>query len=472
MPEILQIGEMKTVFEGIRDEKRPHANTAERIGNAFLAILPYLGEYLRKDQPETVEYLLTLLHGATVGSSRQITLNPDGSITCGSIHVNGSATFDELVFNRQTVNDGDQLFSNRGIIEHVDQTGTGQFRITFRKEHENDSLTFVANDCLKCKLNNLDANGTYFTSWFRVLSVNTADNTADVILYPDNEVPGGHNYAPVEGAVVGRWGNPVVTNRQQLFYLSATDGTFCFLQNVTKPIINDVGSNTTAFIGLPNDVPSIRRLVQEGILSANNPILYAKTAVVENLITVKHDGSPDYIQREWDSWDSLKQYIMGYDSTEERYVQDNCWHGGSLWKCIVPAARVGVAPSLMNTDWACVRSALLEMDIVSSAGDWFNGEKSFTTVLVASVQHGDLIISTDDILNVVWTRESGDDAADAAWNLIQAGRENTVALTVRYNLEDPSQSDIPVPWRLGSPCGFRCTAVVAGHEIRNSYNVS
>ena len=463
--------ELLSMFNTIHDERRTHANTAERIGNAFLAILPYLGEYLRKDQPETLQHLLTLLNGAVIGNSRQITLNPDGSIICGSIYVEGSAIFEELLINKQSVNEGDQVFSSRGTVEQVDQIGTNQFRLTFRKDFPNDRVSFLVNDCLKCKINNLDAEGTYFTSWFRVLSLDYENNTADVILYPDNEVPGGHNYAPVEGAVVALWGNPVETDRQQHFYLSSTDGIFAFLQGVTKPIINDVGSNVTAYIGLPNDIPAIQRLVQEGTLQRNKPILYAKTAVVENLITVKHDGSPDYIQREWDSWDDDKQYIMGYDSTEERYVQDNCWHGGSLWRCIVPLATIGVEPSLTNTDWACIRSGGLQLDIDSTEGDWFNGDKSFTTILVAMLMHGDLIISDEDITSVVWTRESGDAAADEAWNINQAKNVQTMNLTVTYDLEHPEQSDIPVGLPYGSKCGFRCTVRLGEIERTNVYNI-
>ena len=465
------LAELQSMFETVRDEKRTNANTAERIGNAFLSILQYLGEFVRKDQPETIQYLLTLLQGAVIGSSRQIALNPDGSITCGSIYVEGSAIFEELVINKQSVNEGDQIFSNRGIIEQVDQTNINRFRLTFRKEYENDRISFEENDCLKCVINNLDSEGTYFTSWFRVLSVDYENNTAEVILYPDNEVPGGHNYAPVEGGVVARWGNPVETDRQRLFFLSSTEGRFCFLQGVTKPIINDDGNNTTAFIGLPNDTPSVKRLVQQHTLSPDDPILYAKTAVIENLITVKHDGTPDYVQREWDLWDPERQYIRGYDSTEERYVQDNCWHGGSLWRCIVPLAAIGVEPSLTNTDWACVRSGGLILDIESTEGDWFNGDKSFTTTLVAMLVHGDLIISDEDITSVVWTRESGDAAADEAWNINQAKTVQAMNLTVTYNLEHPELSDIPVGLPYGSKCGFRCTVTIGNNVRSNVYSI-
>lgn len=95
------IDALRTLFEIIRDEKRTHANTAERIGNALLEILPYLGEFIRKDQPDSTRYLLTLLAGAVVGEGK-ITLNPDGSITCHSLHVDGSAIFDGWCLTTRT----------------------------------------------------------------------------------------------------------------------------------------------------------------------------------------------------------------------------------------------------------------------------------------------------------------------------------------------------------------------------------
>ena len=464
------IQEMRSMFETIRDERRMHSNTAERIGKAFLSILPYLGEYLRTDQPETLVHLLTLLQGLTVGNAGQVTLNPDGSITCSRIHVAGPAIFDELVFNKQTVNEGDQVFSDRGIIDSVEHVGLGQYRITFRKEHDNDIISFVENDCLKSVVDSLDADGTLITSWFRVQSVNLENSTADVILYPDDEVPGGHNYAPSAGAAVARWGNPVDADRQQHFFLSSGQGVFAFLQNVTKPIINDEGSNVTAFIGLPMSVPAVQQLVQEGTLSVKDPILYAKTAVVENLITIRHDGTPDYVSREWLAWDEGRQYIKGYDASEGRYVQDDVWHGGSLWRCIVPLATIGVEPSLTNTDWACIRSGKLELDISSTEGDWYDGDRSFNTVLVAMLMHGDMVVSADNISSIVWTRESGDADADEAWNINQSKKQQTLNLPVSYDVAHQELSDIPVGLAYGDSCGFRCTIMIANIPLSSIYS--
>lgn len=466
----LSFNDILQLLVTIRDERATHANTATRVGSAMIEMLRYLNEspYLRKDQPETVQYLLTLLAGAVIGESRQITLNPDGSITCGSIHVQGSAIFDELVVNRQTVNEGDQVYSNRGIIERVEHTDAGRYRIIFRKEHDNDRTTFLPNDCLKCRMNNLDREGTYFTSWFRVLTVDYDANSADVILYPDSEVPGGRNYPPVEHAVVSRWGNAVDKERQQSFYLSATDGTFCFLQGVTKPIIDTEldGNSTVAFIGLPPDIPQIQQLVKEGTIAPDETVVYAKTLLYEKLIPVQIGGPRHFTVREWAEWQPDKQYIRDWDEDAGEYMQDAVWWGGSLWWCIVKAARIGVEPALTNSDWACVRSALLQLTIESSEGDWFRAGTDWETTLVAMLEHGSLIISEDDIESVVWTRESDDAEGDNAWNINQAKRQQHMQLHIT------SAADIPQPWTWNSKVGFRCTVRVADRLITNSYDIT
>ena len=53
---------LRTLYEGIRDERGTHANTATRIGNAFLALLSYLAgaPFLRKDQDDSTPHKLTM----------------------------------------------------------------------------------------------------------------------------------------------------------------------------------------------------------------------------------------------------------------------------------------------------------------------------------------------------------------------------------------------------------------------------
>ena len=136
----------------VRDERRTHANTATRVGEALLALLQYMRQtlsdapYLRKDQPDSTEYLLTLLAGALIGDSGQIRLNPDGSITCGRITVLGSAVFNELVINHQNVLEGDTYFCDRGIIDEVRPLGNKQYLLTMRKLYDEEVVSAQKRD--------------------------------------------------------------------------------------------------------------------------------------------------------------------------------------------------------------------------------------------------------------------------------------------------------------------------------------
>lgn len=63
--------QLRLQFEVIRDERRKNANTAERIGSAFLSLLSYIdfsdtslsSNYLRKDQEDTTSFLVTFEGG-------------------------------------------------------------------------------------------------------------------------------------------------------------------------------------------------------------------------------------------------------------------------------------------------------------------------------------------------------------------------------------------------------------------------
>ena len=58
-------------LEGIRDERRTHANTAQRIGNAMLSLLGRVenvgGNFLRKDKEDTAQKLIRFMEGLKLG---------------------------------------------------------------------------------------------------------------------------------------------------------------------------------------------------------------------------------------------------------------------------------------------------------------------------------------------------------------------------------------------------------------------
>lgn len=63
---------LRQLFEQIRDERRTAANTAQRIGVAFLSLLDSIrdicsGIFLRKDQPDTAQETITFQKGAEFG---------------------------------------------------------------------------------------------------------------------------------------------------------------------------------------------------------------------------------------------------------------------------------------------------------------------------------------------------------------------------------------------------------------------
>lgn len=339
---------MKTFFERIRDERSMHANTANRIGNAFLMILNYLlgsdTPFLRKDREDATRYLLTLLAGAVIGESGRIRLNPDGSIICDSIKVNGSAIFDELVFNHQNVIEGDTFFTNRGVIERVEPLNEGRYRVFLRKEYQDEIITFQQNDILKCSMNNLDAGHTFKNSWMRVNTVDTETNSMDVVLYANNEVPGGANYAPVPGSILIRWGNQANKERQSCWYLSSTEKRIVMLDNVDKPIIEE--ENYAAFFGLPFEMENFKGYT----LNKNQPYLYVRGAFLQDVCFIDYLGKVVKQERYRGVW---SQEVA--NSSDDPYIVtqttfDTVYHKNAKWQCNSTEG-TQKEPSVGTTDW-------------------------------------------------------------------------------------------------------------------------
>lgn len=440
MTETAAISALREIFEGIRDERRMHANTATRIGEAFLALLSYLcsAPFLRKDQADITRYLLQLVGGAVIGEGNQITLNPDGSITCGSIRVNGSAVFNELVINHQNILEGDTYFSDRGIIDTVEHVGVNQYRLTFRKMYDQDCMTFHKFDILRSSVNNLDSSHTFHTSWYRVDSVDTATNSCIVTTYDDEDVPGGVNFAPEYSSRVVRWGNQVDKDRQQVFFISSVDGRFLFLQGVDKPCIDQ--TNYSAWVGLPPDMDCLKGLP----INKRQPYIYAKGLIVQDIIKIDYQGNPEYTFRDKGAWDENTHYIHGAETDADGnligYFTDLAWYGDCLWQCAVAKATVGKAPRFNNADWVCrIGNGDFDMKISSSAGLMFRANTYFETVLTATPKHASMVIKEEEIGldNILWERISDDSDGDVAWNALHPAGKCGLQLPVNYNDDIP-----------------------------------
>ena len=460
-------------LEVIRDARRPSENTARRVGSALIEMLQYLNadtdEYLHKNKDDVMKGLLTLMKGAVVGDGK-IHMNPDGSIICDNIRVNGSAIFDELVFNHQNVLEGDTYFTDKGIIDKAEAMDDGTYRLTFRKEYDKDVITFHVNDILLGKVNNLDQAKTYYSFYCRITSVDTNANTATVTVYDDGDVPGGKNYPPVAAARVIRWGNSPDAARQSVWFVSSNDGRWLFLQGVNKPVLedSDTGSNYAALFGLPKDINALHKLLENKQIDKNLPVLYAQTLFYQNLIQVDYTGAPQYQARDCGLWTKNRKYINGYDETAKGYYKDRVWWKGCYWECAV-ASSTDSEPRYGNADWTCILGGSnMAINIYSTYGNFFPIGKDWQTDIVAEVWNAEMRLKKEELTkcNITWTRESSDEDGDTAWN---AKHKTFTDLTLPIS----SNTDLPAVWTSGSKVGYRITIIFPDNsQIEESYSIA
>ena len=91
---------LKREFETIRDENLPGANTAQRIGKAFLDLLEFVqnfdGNFLRKDVEDTAQEVITFLKGILLG-------NYVAGSSGGKIDGDGNAELNKLLLRAEAV---------------------------------------------------------------------------------------------------------------------------------------------------------------------------------------------------------------------------------------------------------------------------------------------------------------------------------------------------------------------------------
>ena len=228
----------------------------------------------------------------------------------------------ELIINRLQLMESDYSFTEGDTTERVDWNENHQRMIlTMHKDHDNDYTPFYPGDILYAKINDLlpkgstipdghtvTKNGSYYTCWIRVVSVDHTNNTITVVPYngvkanDDPEVPGARNFTFLGTDITDdytlalqddyelfpdgyekivtltRHGNVAdglengddptsysdsvkqsQLGRQQSWVLSTTDKRLSFFWNVDKPIIDD--NNYALCLGiLPNlaNLPATR----------------------------------------------------------------------------------------------------------------------------------------------------------------------------------------------------------------------
>lgn len=428
----------------------------------------------------TAEDLSQFKKGATFGEFIQGMLFGTG----GRIDELGNAEFEsitsrssiiakELIVNRQTAMESNFVFTESGMVETVTEIpaategGNVTYDLKLQKRWNNDFTAFKENDVVLASINTLTENGKYYDMWLRVLSVNTVTNTITVVCYPDNECPSKKNYPPCELARLIRWGNAVDEERQSCWYISSSEGLLVWLDHVTKPIIDK--TNYSLAMG---KLPDALSFLFQDFPTANkrDGAFYAKWMMAASFQQIDYQGNPIYTTRDRGVWSlAVAQGDNPYRNGDRTI--DTVYYLGCKWQCLED--KTTKPPTYSSTAWAFVEgNPYFTLEMLSSKlwnfrlndlmatnadGSW----KVFTTLSVVGRLYNQDV--TDSMVNVVWTRDSGDPTADNKWALSHAN----CGLSVDLTYEDLGGA----AFKIGSVT-FRCEAEIKDGETMYSEDVS
>ena len=428
----------------------------------------------------TAEDLSQFKRGATFGEFIQGMLFGTG----GRIDELGNAEFEsitsrssiiakELIVNRQTAMESNFVFTESGMVETVTEIpaamegGNVTYDLKLQKRWDNDFTAFKENDVILASINTLTENGKYYDMWLRVLSVNTVTNTITVVCYPDNECPSKKNYPPCELARLIRWGNAVDEDRQSCWYISSSEGLLVWLDHVTKPIIDK--TNYSLAMG---KLPDALSFLFQDFPTANkrDGAFYAKWMMAASFQQIDYQGNPIYTTRDRGVWSlAVAQGDNPYRNGDRTI--DTVYYLGCKWQCLED--KTTKPPTYSSTAWAFVEgNPYFTLEMLSSKlwnfrlndlmatnadGSW----KVFTTLSVVGRLYNQDV--TDSMVNVVWTRDSGDPTTDNKWALSHAN----CGLSVDLTYEDLGGS----AFKVGTVV-FRCEAQIKDGETMYSEDVS
>lgn len=426
--------------------------------------------FLRKDAPDSTNYLLTLLAGLHVGefidsliAGKGAGFYPDGRAQVERLEVRTALVVKELIYNRWFAQEGNVTYSESGTIERIETLQDGTLDLYLRKRWDGDITAFADNDVCFGSVNDLDNGGEYYDSWFRVLNVMQAENKLNVALYPDDEVPGGTNHDPEPGMVVTRRGNPVDEERQGFWYVSSYEKCICYLDGVTKPIVEE--NNYAIIIGRLKHLSIFTNLP----INYLHSYVYCRGIAVQDLLRVDYQGIIPQQENNRGEWSlETAQGENPYQAAHEAdtglgkvNLYDAVYHYGCKWMCLV--AGTTQEPKYGSTDWAMIEgNPAFTIDIESTGGWYFDADKIakkddanqaivFTTLMVVGTLYNRDVTSGILDTDVTWTRDTGNVSEDNAWAVKRAEAGKSLTLTV---------DDLGVDYLQRTSCKFKATALI------------
>ena len=415
---------------------RTNDTTAPSDSNVFSARRS-LVTFLRKDKSDKTEYLLKLLAGGEFGefvdsmiAGKGAGIFPDGRAQVERLEVRGSLSVLDLIINQIQGMESDYSFTEIGKIESVEDLGENTYRLKIEKRTDFDFMKFQENDVCFSIINTLLTGGSeYYTSWMRILTTNSEENSITVVLYPDSEVPGGTNYPPLAGYNVTRRGNSTLpeaggsNERAQSWMISSREGRIMFLSNVYKPILEDY--NYSISIGRFPRTKALEKLP----ISENETGVMAQTVIAEKFYQFDYNGDviPSKVDRGIWSLETAQsgapyrfvQHELAKPSGSEYTLleQHTVYHLGCKWGCLKD--KTTDEPKWNSPSWG-----LLEGDSRYSLQLSLSGGEAFVIGGVDTVMSGRIYFGTTDITDdvmadgateVEWFRDSGNVPADNLW---------------------------------------------------------
>ena len=431
-------------------------------------------KYLRKDQDDETTHKLTMGSAAvktdlTVGefvkslyAGKGAGIDKDGNAEVESLRVRSSLEVLELIINRLSALEGDQLLTESDTIDTVTKDDDGTYTLHLKSKWEGYFTAQKENNVLKGIINTLaSGSGEYHTAWFRVNSVSTTNNTINVSMYADDETPAGKNYEPQALMKLARLGNQTDESRQSCLYLSSSEGRIVKLVHVTKPII-DKTNYGAVFGSLPEFVKTLKDTngnplpLRDGLDYIYVPGIVTMDIVRMNRWTMHR--LPTYVDR-GPFAKGGKYYCEATNEETGEFETSDVWFFGCKWRCRKNITTT--APAWNNIDWAMVEgNPEFTVDFAEPETIVDPDNIHVTLTLVAKLYNMDVTsdIKTEDIS---WTRYSEDadgkerTALDNSWAIKHAGSGKSIVLT---------RSDMDMGAYMPKTIRFTCTATLRDGE--------
>ena len=428
--------------------------TTSQIRNLIYAIGSEL--FLSKTSNDTASGIITFLKGLVsegIISAKQgveigefvtglytgtgAAIDEKGNAEVESLRVRSYLEVMELIINRLSAIEGDQILTEADTIETVDDLGDGLYRLKLKEKWEGYFTAQVVGNVVKGIINTLaSGSGVYYTSWMLVKDVDTATNQIVVQTYPDEDTPAGRNFPPCELMKIARWGNVADEKRQSCLYFSSSDNRILRLSRVTKPII-DIGNYGFILGELPEWFYDPEQKLP---INKNGDAIYVKTLVYQNAVKMNYQGKPEATIVDRGNWMENPEEPYHFEAINAQtgvYETSDVWYRGCKWRCIKDCPTG--APRYDSMEWFMIEgnpdfSISIEVENGGMLDyDWFAAHGT-DLVVTGQIHNQDV---TADILDkdVSWTRRSKDAEGnwrvsdDEAWNaLLRKGK--TLHLTV------------------------------------------